>query len=167
MSSLCWTTLGRCSSRRTARVSRTLSSESARVCFASHARILSHVVFASQLFDADGIEVRFFNSSKICNNVRNEADIRALVDSNPFKGVTNLGKEMWDKILDPLVVRPAKKGTLEKPVLVITITDGAPYPERPSKIRDVIKDTKSALKSTRYGADAISLRAYMQKEHSS
>ena len=123
-------------------------------------RILSHVVFAGQLFDANGIEVRFFNSSKICNNVCNEADIRALVDSNPFKGVTNLGKEMWDKILDPLVVKPAKKGVLEKPVLIITITDGAPYPERPSKIRDVIKDTKSALKKTRYGADAVSLREF-------
>lgn len=121
------------------------------------------MVFASQLFDSDGIEVRFLNSSKICNNVRNEADVRALVESNPFKGVTNIGKEMWDKILAPLVVGPAKKGTLQKPVLIITITDGAPYPERASKIRDVIKDTKSTLKNTRYGADAVSLREYSSR----
>ncbi len=102
--------------------------------------------------------MRFLNSSAIGNGIKNDGDVQKLVDANPFKGVTNLGKEMWSKVLDPLIVRPAQKGTLQKPVLVISITDGEPYPEPSNKIRDVIKDTKKALKKTRYGEDALSLQ---------
>ncbi|KLT40885.1 hypothetical protein CC85DRAFT_263012 [Cutaneotrichosporon oleaginosum] len=120
--------------------------------------ILSYVAFVASLFDADGIEVRFLNSSAMGSGIKNDADVQKLVEANPFKGVTNLGKEMWGKVLDPLIVRPAQKGTLQKPVLVISITDGEPYPEPASKIRDVIKDTKKALKKTRYGEDALSLQ---------
>lgn len=120
--------------------------------------ILSYVAFVAALFDADGIEVRFLNSTNMASGIKNDADVQKLVDANPFKGVTNLGKEMWGKVLDPLIVKPAQKGVLQKPVLVISITDGEPYPEPASKIRDVIKDTKTALKKTRYGEDALSLR---------
>lgn len=122
--------------------------------------ILSYVAFVASMFDADGIEVRFLNSTKIGNGIKNDNDVQALVNANPFQGVTNLGKEMWSKVLDPLIVKPAQKGSLQKPVLVISITDGEPYPEPASKIRDVIKDTKKALKKSRYGEDALSLREY-------
>ncbi|BEI80822.1 hypothetical protein CcaverHIS002_0113510 [Cutaneotrichosporon cavernicola] len=120
--------------------------------------IVNYVAFVASLFDADGIEVRFLNASTIASGVKNEADVQKLIDANPFKGVTNLGKEMWSKVLDPLIVRPAQKGTLQKPVLVISITDGEPYPEPAGKIREVIKDTKKALKKSRYGEDALSLQ---------
>ncbi|BEJ17719.1 hypothetical protein CspHIS471_0611200 [Cutaneotrichosporon sp. HIS471] len=120
--------------------------------------IVNYVAFVASLFDADGIEVRFLNSTAIASGVKNEADVQKLIEANPFKGVTNLGKEMWSKVLDPLIVRPAQKGTLQKPVLVISITDGEPYPEPAGKIREVIKDTKKALKKSRYGEDALSLQ---------
>jgi hypothetical protein len=57
-----------------------------------------------------------------------------------------------------MLLEPAKKGTLKKPVVVVVITDGVPYPERPSKIVDVIKDANKKLSKTKYGADAVSYR---------
>lgn len=64
---------------------------------------------------------------------------------------------MEEKILSPLIVKPAQKGRLAKPVLVIAVTDGTPQGEPREKILRVIMQANKDLSRTRYGADALSI----------
>jgi hypothetical protein len=65
---------------------------------------------------------------------------------------------MWNKVIQPLVLGPARANQLQKPVLVIAITDGTPAGENKDEIFSVIQRTDAELKRTRYGPDAISYR---------
>ncbi|EIW73372.1 hypothetical protein TREMEDRAFT_56189 [Tremella mesenterica DSM 1558] len=118
--------------------------------------VMSRVAFACSLFDQDGIQVRFMNSRVDGNNVSSEAAAMQLLQQVKFSGLTPLGTSMWHKILQPLVVQPARGGQLQKPVLVITITDGSPAGENRNEINKVIMQTDAELRRSRYGPDAIS-----------
>ncbi|SGY20220.1 BQ5605_C017g08535 [Microbotryum silenes-dioicae] len=120
--------------------------------------IVSKVASAASLFDQDGIQVRFMNSPVEGNNINSEAAASALVTQVKFSGLTPLGTAMHCKILEPLVLQPARQGRLQKPVLIITITDGQPGGEARDTIVRVIKAASQELRSTRYGSDAISFQ---------
>lgn len=107
--------------------------------------ILSKVAYAASLFDNDGIQVRFINSPVQGNNIRTEAQANALVQEVSFHGLTQMGTYLKQKVLDPLVIGPARAGQLEKPVLVITITDGQPAGENQDVIFNVIRQAVNEL----------------------
>jgi len=86
--------------------------------------ILSNVAFATGLFDQDGFSVRCMNSNIQGDNIRTEQQAAALVDQVRFEDVTPLATSLKNKILDPLIYGPDRRGSLKKPVLVIIITDG-------------------------------------------
>ncbi|KAK6350180.1 hypothetical protein TWF696_006420 [Orbilia brochopaga] len=86
--------------------------------------ILQKVAFAATLFDQDGISLRFMNNDFSQNNIRTEGQINQIVDQVQFRGLTPMGTSLRAKVLDPLVIQPARSNQLQKPVLVITITDG-------------------------------------------
>jgi hypothetical protein len=120
--------------------------------------ILSRVAFASSLFDDDGISVRFMNSDFIQNNIKTEQQCIQLVEQVGFKGLTPMGTSLRNKVLEPLVLQPARAGQLKKPVLVITITDGQPAGEPPNAVFDAIRYASQELQRTRYGSGAISFQ---------
>ncbi|KAI9768205.1 MAG: hypothetical protein M1840_005035 [Geoglossum simile] len=95
--------------------------------------ILARVAYAASLFDTDGITVE------------------ELVDRVAFSGLTPLGTKLREKILDPLVLTPAKQRQLKKPVLVITITDGQPAGEKEGTIFEAIKGASDDLARYNYG----------------
>jgi hypothetical protein len=53
------------------------------------------------------------------NNITTENQALQLVQQIKFSGLTPLGTQMWQKILQPLVLGPARAGSLQKPVVVI------------------------------------------------
>ncbi|WWC58172.1 uncharacterized protein I303_100708 [Kwoniella dejecticola CBS 10117] len=118
--------------------------------------ILSRVAYATSLFDDDGIQVRFMNNRLEGNGIRSEQDALNLVNQVKFSGLTPLGTSMWQKILQPLVLGPAQQNRLQKPVLIIAITDGTPAGENRDEIINVILRTDNELKRSRYGPDAVS-----------
>lgn len=65
---------------------------------------------------------------------------------------------MMEKVLTPLVLTPARSGQLRKPVLVISITDGAPAGEDRWTIAKSIKNAANELRNTRFGPDAVSFQ---------
>lgn len=67
---------------------------------------------------------------------------------------------MWNKVIQPLVLGPARANALQKPVLIIAITDGTPAGENKDEIFSVIQRTDAELRRTRYGPDAISYRKF-------
>lgn len=81
--------------------------------------IVSRVAFAASLFDDDGIEVRFMNSRVEGNGLRTEQEANNLVSQVRFSGLTPLGTNLNNKVLEPLVLGPARARQLKKPVLII------------------------------------------------
>ncbi|KAL2374477.1 hypothetical protein RJ035_007094 [Blastomyces gilchristii] len=121
--------------------------------------ILSRVTYAATLFDDDGIQIRFMNSDLQGDNIRNEQQIEHLISTIKFSGLTPMGSSLRAKVLEPLVIAPAKAGQLKKPVLVITITDGQPAGERHGAVSDAIRFASSELRALpQYGPGAISFQ---------
>ena len=118
--------------------------------------ILARVAYAASLFDRDGIQVRFMNNTVEGNGIRTEQQVEDLVARVGFKGLTPIGTELRRKILDPLIVVPARARHLKKPVLIITITDGQPAGEDQGTIFESIKYASNELTRLNYGATAIS-----------
>ncbi|MCJ1288748.1 hypothetical protein MMC34_000277 [Xylographa carneopallida] len=124
--------------------------------------ILSRVAYAASLFDDDGIQVRFMNASAanvnpaMLNGIRTEQQAGALVDQVKFSGLTPLGTELRNQIIEPLILSKARAGQLRKPVLIITITDGQPAGEPPKALEETIKLTERELnRMPQYGKHAV------------
>ncbi len=120
--------------------------------------ILSRVAFAASLFDDDGVQVRFMKSPIQGDNIRSEQQVNDLVSRVHFAGLTPIGTELKKKIVDPLLIQPARAGQLRKPVLVITITDGQPTGEANNAVADTIIYASSEMARTRYGKGAVAFQ---------
>lgn len=68
-----------------------------------------------------------------------------------------LGTALDQKILQPLVLGPARSQTLRKPVLIVAISDGTPAGEAPDHVFKVIANASAELSRTSYGKDALSI----------
>lgn len=108
-------------------------------CVLTDRRILGKVAHACALFDQDGLQVRFLNSNVQGNGITNEQGAVQLVQQVQFSGLTPLGTAMDQKILQPLLLGPARSNQLKKPLLVIAITDGQPAGEDRTKRRSKCK----------------------------
>lgn len=86
--------------------------------------ILSEAAFVTGLMDRDGFSVRFMNSDSGGDNIKTQQQAADLVEGIQFQGTTPLASSLKKKILDPFIYGPKKAGRLNKPVLVIIITDG-------------------------------------------
>ncbi|KAK6350179.1 hypothetical protein TWF696_006420 [Orbilia brochopaga] len=120
--------------------------------------ILQKVAFAATLFDQDGISLRFMNNDFSQNNIRTEGQINQIVDQVQFRGLTPMGTSLRAKVLDPLVIQPARSNQLQKPVLVITITDGQPAGEAEGAVQEAILYASNELSRTQYGSGAVSFQ---------
>lgn len=121
-------------------------------------QILGIVATAASTFDQDGISVRFMNSSEVGDGIRDAEDVNRLVSRVRFSGLTPLGTNLKTKVIDPMVVQPARANRLEKPVLVITITDGQPAGEPHGAVGDVIRYAVEETSRTRYGPGSVSFQ---------
>lgn len=127
--------------------------------------ILSRVVNAAMLFDEDGISIRFINwsppvsSAQILDNVKSEQDLERIISQVQFSGTTEVGTELRKKVIDPLVRAKIRGPGLQKPVLIITITDGKPEGEPRHTLFETISNISGELASLpRYGKGAISFQ---------
>ncbi|KAJ9123059.1 hypothetical protein QFC22_001248 [Naganishia vaughanmartiniae] len=118
--------------------------------------IMSRVAYATSLFDQDGIQVRFMNSRVEGNGINSEAAALRLLEQVRFSGLTPLGTQLDAKIIQPLLLAPARSGQLKKPLLIVILTDGTPAGEPKEQVFNVIMRTNQELQRTRYGADAVS-----------
>ncbi|KAL8930667.1 MAG: hypothetical protein Q9208_000538 [Pyrenodesmia sp. 3 TL-2023] len=137
-------------------------------------KILSQVVSTILLFDDDGISVRFMNwqprrlqygeqpqpgevTENMLDRIQTDQMLQYIAAQIPFKGLTPLGTSLRQRVLDPLVLGPARSGALKKPVLILTITDGAPAGEQATTIFDTIRYGVAEIsRMPQYGPGAIS-----------
>lgn len=125
--------------------------------------MLTRTVSVATLFDDDGISVRFMNDvgqiqPRELDGITTEHQVEDLIKRTDFSGATPMGENLREKVLRPLVEK-AQRGQLQKPILVITITDGRPTDAPQNDIRAVIKATVDQLaQTTRYGSGVLSLQ---------
>jgi hypothetical protein len=120
--------------------------------------IIGRTADAATLFDHDGISVRFMNSQFEGNNIRSSAEANNMLSQIKFTGTTPLGTSLDRKVLQPLVLGPARSQQLRKPVLVIAITDGEPTGEPRDCVRQVITQAKNFLQNSPLGAGAVAFQ---------
>ncbi|OGM43068.1 transcription factor RfeF [Aspergillus bombycis] len=121
-------------------------------------QIIGIVATAASTFDEDGISVRFMNSMERGDGIRNVDDVNMLVSRVRFQGLTPLGTGLKNKVLDPQVVGPARAGRLQKPVLIITITDGQPAGEPLDCVANSIRYAVDEVSRTPFGRGAVSFQ---------
>jgi hypothetical protein len=121
-------------------------------------QILGIVASGASTFDQDGISVRFMNSNEIGDGIRSIDDVNMLVSRVRFAGLTPLGTSLRNKVIEPMVVAPARAGRLQKPVLIITITDGQPAGEPHDTVASTIRYASEEVSRTQYGRGAISFQ---------
>ena len=106
----------------------------------------------STMMDADGIVLRFFNSKEEGNGLSTLADVEKCFDGVHPSGLTPMGEglnRIFETIVSPLMF----KGALERPVLVITIKDGAPQNEQ--LVVDTIIKCRNMCSQSKYGQNAM------------
>lgn len=72
-----------------------------------------------------------------------------------FNGMTPLGTSLNQKVIQPFLMGGINNRNLQKPILVIIITDGEPTGEPQSTVAQVIKNAKKMSQNSQYGGGAI------------
>lgn len=120
--------------------------------------VMGKVAYATSLFDQDGIQVRFMNSRVNGDGINSEQAAVQLVQQVKFSGLTPLGTALDQKIVQPMLIGPVRNNTLQKPLLIISITDGTPAGEPKETVFNVIMRTNQELQRSRYGPGALALQ---------
>jgi hypothetical protein len=117
--------------------------------------ILGRVADVATVFDDNGINIRFMNSHVEGNGVRDSMSAAAVAQQVQYNGLTPLGSQLDAKVVRPFVAGPVQSRALQKPVLVIVITDGEPTGEPPGTVINVIKGAKNLVSNSQYGPGAV------------
>jgi len=88
--------------------------------------IAKTIVFWSTLMDDDGISLRFFNSQHEEDCITSFAKVEEIFSGVAPNNGTPMGTSMMNKVIKELLEPLMQCGVLEKPVLLITMTDGIP-----------------------------------------
>lgn len=127
--------------------------------------IMERVVFATILFDDDGISMRFMNAQNhleadqnLINNIKSEQQVEHIMSRVRFSGLTPMGTNLRSKVVEDIISR-ARQGQLRKPVLVITITDGQPAGEPVGALTETIKYAVQQMAAMpQYGQGSIAFQ---------
>ncbi|KAL4972497.1 hypothetical protein BDW66DRAFT_144041 [Aspergillus desertorum] len=101
-----------------------------------------------------GVHLRFINKDdSTANNLRAD-EVRQRMTFDP-EGWTQLGTNLNKKILQPMVYDVIAQGALQRPFLILTITDGVPSKENRGEFRKAIVRCKKELRDRGYQKDAV------------
>jgi hypothetical protein len=112
--------------------------------------ILERVASVATIFDDDGVSLRFMNANyqpHLLENIKTEAQIQQLMSSVQYKGLTPMGTELRKKVLEGIIFPKMRQGQMQKPFLVIAITDGQPAGEPAHTVSDTLKTALNEVRS--------------------
>ncbi|KAL3475639.1 hypothetical protein BJX99DRAFT_229347 [Aspergillus californicus] len=121
-------------------------------------QIIGIVASVASTFDEDGISIRFMNNDFLQNGIRSALEVDQIISNIRFSGMTPLGTSLRSKVIEPLIVSPARSGRLQKPVLVITITDGQPAGEPLDSVSQGIRFAIDEVSRTPHGRGAVAFQ---------
>lgn len=116
-------------------------------------QVIKTIGFWSSLMDADGIVVRFINSMVEGNGISNSAEINNIFRTVRLSGGTPLGEQLDAKIIRKIIVPVIHSQEIQRPVLIITITDG--IPSNANAVKQTILNCRNFCAQTKYGENAV------------
>ena len=116
-------------------------------------QVVKTIGFWSSLMDADGVVVRFINSMQEGNGISNSAEIDNIFRSVRPSGGTPLGEQLDAKIIRKIVVPVIQSQEIQRPVLVLNITDGTP--SNSNAVKQTILNCRNFCANTKYGENAV------------
>lgn len=78
--------------------------------------------------------------------------------SKRYKGLTPFGTELRKKVIDPIVVSKLNSGQMQKPILIISITDGQPAGENQNTLIETVQYAVQAAQRSQYGPGAVAFQ---------
>jgi hypothetical protein len=108
--------------------------------------------------DPDGIVVRFLNNSKEGNGLSKQEDVDKMFNGVNPSGCTPLGTKLRDRILNGIVRPLLNNNELQRPVLVMIVTDGQPDTSpinEKNELLNVLTEAKTMFKNSKYGEFGI------------
>lgn len=105
--------------------------------------------------DNKGVHLRFINNNDTANsNNLNSNAVAQKINSIKFAWIgTPLGTNLKKKILQPFIYSVINSGKrLERPYLIMIITDGAPWREKSDTFRNVILECSRRLEAAQPNA---------------
>lgn len=115
--------------------------------------IMARIADIGGQFDQDGISICYFNYNKTFNNITTEKGAMDTIKVVKFTGGTPMGRNLYTKILQPLVYERVQKQTFTKPVVIYTVTDGCP--DNKNDVKQNILQCHNWLATTPYGKGAV------------
>ena len=116
-------------------------------------QVVKTIGFWSSLMDADGVVVRFINSNVEGNGISNAAEIDGIFRTVRPSGGTPLGEQLDQKIIRKIVVPVIQSQQLQRPVLILNITDGVP--SNSVSVKQTILNCRNFCAQTKYGENAV------------
>lgn len=116
-------------------------------------QVVKTIGFWSSLMDADGVVVRFINSMTEGNGISNAVEIDGIFRTVRPSGGTPLGEQLDAKIIRKIVVPVIQSQEIQRPVLVLNITDGTP--SNSNAVKQTILNCRNFCAGTKYGENAV------------
>lgn len=115
-------------------------------------RLVSRISQIAQSYHTSsggGISLRFvnFKNDSGFNHLPPRLADEALQQVHP-RGSTRLGTQLLQKVIEPFVIQPARERKLNRPVLVVVVTDGEPSKEDPDTLKWTVLAAKEELRNS-------------------
>lgn len=111
---------------------------------------MAHLITAAATEDQRLVHLRFINKDDKFDNL-NPNELSLKMNFSPT-GSTRLGSNLKDKVLDDFLYGPINKGyVLSRPLLILTVTDGAPNSEDPDAYENEVRASLNFVKANGYG----------------
>lgn len=75
----------------------------------------------------------------VLSGIKSDQQIEQFMRTKRYKGLTPFGTKLREKVLDPLVLSKIRSNSLQKPVLIIGITDGQPAGETSNTLVETVR----------------------------
>jgi hypothetical protein len=87
---------------------------------------LQRVARIATTLQPEGISIRFLNypGDSDFDNLTTPQEVGSIIDRVSARGPTPLGGMLNQKVVQPLIIKKAVEDRLDKPVIVVIITDG-------------------------------------------
>lgn len=114
--------------------------------------IVRTISFWGTLMDEDGIDVQFLNSTKCGECIKDHKNVEKLFNKVSPDGSTPIG-ETINKIIQKNIAPLMKKNKLNRPIIIIIVTDGSP--DSKDAVLQSIINCKQLCSQTKYGEHAV------------
>ena len=113
---------------------------------------MANLITAAAPEEGTLVHLRFINRDAKFDNLK-PSELSSKMNFTP-EGATRLGSNLKDKVLDDFLYGPINSGyTLSRPLLILTVTDGAPNNEDAGSYQYEVRESLKFVRDNGYGEE--------------